>query len=451
MHDLRLTTAVAASVLGASRTGPDVAFAGCAIDSRKVQPGQLFVALSGEHTDGHEHVARARQAGAAAALVKRVVDAEMPSIVVRDVQTALGQLSAYWRARMPARLVGITGSNGKTTVKELLGGMLREIGETLQTQGNLNNDIGLPMTLLRLQSEHQFAVVEMGANAAGEIANLASMAKPSTGIITHCGPAHLEGFGSIEGVARAKGELVSALPHDGVAVLNADDPFFGYWRELAGDRRVVTFGLTHHADVSAMWRDGAEALELGIQTHRGSFEARVHLLGQHNVMNVLAATAAALEMGAHPEAVVAALAKFTPVRGRLCPVASASGARLIDDSYNANPASLKAAIDILANSEGTRWLVLGDMAELGADACELHSEAGAQARASGIDRLLTLGQLSANATRKFGCGAQHFESVEELLSQLREQLGIGHTVLVKGSRSMSMERVVRGLETSDAA
>jgi len=214
---------------------------------------------------------------------------------------------------------------------------------------------------------------------------------------------------------------------------------------------VVTFGLTHHADVCAMWRGGAESLELTIQTHRGSFEARVRLLGQHNVMNVLAATAAALEMGAHPESVVGALASFSPVRGRLCPVASASGARLIDDSYNANPASLKAAIEILANSEGTRWLVLGDMAELGTDACALHGEAGVQARESGIDRLLTLGQLSANATREFGPGAQHFENVDELLTQLRKQLGIGHTVLVKGSGSMSMERVVRGLEVSNAA
>jgi UDP-N-acetylmuramoyl-tripeptide--D-alanyl-D-alanine ligase len=451
MHDLRLTTASAASVLGASRIGPDMAFAGCAIDSRQVQPGQLFVALPGAHTDGHEHVSQARQAGAAAALVNRVVDAELPSIVVRDVPMALGQLSAYWRAHMPARVAGITGSNGKTTVKELLGAMLREIGETLQTRGNLNNDIGVPMTLLRLESEHRYAVVEMGANAAGEIASLAAMARPCAGIITHCGPAHIQGFGSIEGVARAKGELVTALPDDGVAVLNADDPFFGYWRDLAGDRRVVTFGLTHHADVCAMWRGGAESLELTIQTHRGSFEARVRLLGQHNVMNVLAATAAALEMGAHPESVVGALASFSPVRGRLCPVASASGARLIDDSYNANPASLKAAIEILANSEGTRWLVLGDMAELGTDACALHGEAGVQARESGIDRLLTLGQLSANATREFGPGAQHFENVDELLTQLRKQLGIGHTVLVKGSRSMSMERVVRGLEVSNAA
>jgi UDP-N-acetylmuramoyl-tripeptide--D-alanyl-D-alanine ligase len=451
MHDPRLTTAEAASVLGASRTGPDVSFLGCAIDSRQVQAGELFAALSGENMDGHDYVSKAREAGAVAALVNRVVDAEMPSIVVRDVHAALGQLSSHWRTRMPSKLVGVTGSNGKTTVKELLGGMLREVGTTLQTRGNLNNDIGLPMTLLRLELKHQFAVVEMGANAAREIASLAAMAKPSTGIITHCGPAHLEGFGSIEGVAHAKGELISALPEDGVAVLNADDPFFGYWRDLAGDRRVVTFGLTHQADVSALWRDGTAVLELGIQTHQGSFEARVRLLGQHNVLNVLAAAAAALEMGASVDAIVTALNKFTPVRGRLCPVASISGARLIDDSYNANPASLKAAIDILASSEGTRWLVLGDMAELGTDADHLHSEAGAQARASGIDRLLTLGRLSASATRTFGAGAQHFDCVEDLLNRLREQTGIGHTVLVKGSRSMAMERVVHGLEVSNAA
>ena len=446
MHDPRLTTGVAATVLGAQRTGPDVPFSGAAIDSRKVEAGQLFIALPGQNVDGHDYVTVAREAGAAAALVNRVVDAEMPSIVVRDVHAALGQLSGYWRARMPAAVAGVTGSNGKTTVKELLGAMLSEVGPTLATTGNLNNDIGLPMTLLRLTPAERFAVIEMGANAGGEIAHLAGLAKPALSIITHCGPAHLEGFGSIEGVARAKGEIVSALPADGTAVLNADDKFFGYWRELAGDRKVVSFGLAHSADVTALWSDRSGSLELTIASPHGSFDASVSLLGQHNVMNVLAATAAALEMGASPAAIKAALAAFSPVRGRLCPVASASGARLIDDSYNANPASLRAAIDILAGSEGTRWLVLGDMAELGDDADAMHDEAGQEARDRGIDRLLTLGSLSERAAVRFGDGAQHFESVDALLHELQDAVGIGHTVLVKGSRSMAMERVVRGLE-----
>ncbi len=435
----------AAEALGFRRAGPDAAVHGCAIDSRTVKPGELFVALEGEQVDGHDYVTAARDNGAAAAIVSRIADYDLPVLIVDDVHSALMRLATYWRARWTTRVAAVTGSNGKTTTKEILAAICTAAGPTLATAGNFNNNIGLPVTLLRLAQTDQFAVIEMGANHIGEIAELATIAAPHVGIITHCGPAHLEGFGSIEGVARAKGELVQALPQDGTAVLNADDPFFSMWRESTSAGRVISFGLDNPADVTASYESMDDGLSLRVRALDTTFDASVALLGRHNVMNVLAAVAAATAFDIAPDVISAGLGQVSPVSGRLKTAQTAYGATLIDDSYNANPASLRAGLEVLAARSGRRWAVLGDMAELGDTAAQLHASAGEEARSLGIERLLTLGPLSAKTAAAFGEGAEHFDDVESLAAYLSERLQASDTVLVKGSRSMAMERVVDAL------
>ncbi|MEM7405974.1 MAG: UDP-N-acetylmuramoyl-tripeptide--D-alanyl-D-alanine ligase [Pseudomonadota bacterium] len=448
MTEERMLSSDAARVLGARRIGPDAAFHGCAIDSRTVRPGQLFAALAGEHSDGHDHVAAAVAAGAAVVLVSRQADYGVPTLVVDDVRNAMAALARHQRRSLSPRVVGITGSNGKTTVKELVGAIASGDAPALVTSGNLNNDLGLPMTLLALAPEHRYAVLEMGANHTGEIAALASIAAPHVGLITHCGPAHLEGFGSIEGVAHAKGEMISALPADGVAVLNADDQFFGLWRDLAGERKVLSFGLQNRADLSAQWSATTTGLELTVESPAGVLRIRSALLGRHNVLNLLAATAAGIALGIEPDIIVRGISTVQPVPGRMQPLMAASGGLVINDSYNANPASLRAAVDVLQDQPGEHVVVLGDMAELGCDARELHREAGEYIRRAGVQRLLTIGSLSSAAAEAFGEGGRHFNELQDLTGFLSTGLNARQTVLVKGSRSMGMERVVQALTSA---
>ncbi|HKJ77147.1 MAG TPA: UDP-N-acetylmuramoyl-tripeptide--D-alanyl-D-alanine ligase [Gammaproteobacteria bacterium] len=440
---IRSDLAQAADWLGGERRGEAVAFAGVATDSRTLAAGNLFVALQGPNHDGHDHVADAAAAGAAAAVVSRPVPVDLPQVVVPDTLAALGELARQWRLACDVPVVGITGSNGKTTVKEMTAAILGRLGPTLATRGNLNNLIGVPLTLLRLTPAHRFAVIEMGANHPGEIARLAAIAGPRVGVVTNAGAAHLEGFGSLEGVARAKGELFQALPADGTAVVNADDDFAGLWRELAAGQ-VLTFGL-HGADVSADWEGDAAGSRLHLRTPAGEERVDLAVPGRHNVLNALAAAALTLAAGADLGAVKAGLESVQPVAGRLATRRGRRGARLLDDSYNANPGSLQAGLEVLAACAGRRLLALGDMAELGGDERREHVRAGEAARAAGLDGLFATGELSRLAAEAFGPGGRHFPEVEQLIAALEPELDPEVTLLVKGSRSARMERVVEAL------
>lgn len=444
----RLSQAVA--WIGAELRGADCAVSGACIDTRVLQPGQLFVALPGTRVDGHDFVRKAASLGAGAALVSRPLDIDFPQLIVPDVLAALQALGAAWRQEWAqlsgGRIVGITGSNGKTSVKTMLATVLAARAKTFATPGNLNNHIGVPLCLLNLRPQHRYAVIEMGANHAGEIAQLAAWAKPDVGLVNNAGDAHLEGFGSRDGVAAAKGEMFSALGADGVAVINGDDPYNGLWRELAAQRRQLVFGRNPEADIRAIDEHNAQDTQRFTLTIAQQ-QADVHLPlpGRHSVMNALAAAAAAHALGLDVADIAAGLSRVSPVSGRLQAQTLSSGVNLIDDAYNANPASLLAAIDVLAASTPPRHLVLGDMAEIGAGAAQAHTDAGSAARRSGIERFWGCGPLSRHAVTAFGDGARHFDDPLALAGELAVALGNRGTVLVKGSRSAGMERVVHQL------
>ncbi|NIR28609.1 MAG: UDP-N-acetylmuramoyl-tripeptide--D-alanyl-D-alanine ligase [Gammaproteobacteria bacterium] len=435
----------AAAVLEGVLAGADVEFTGCGIDSRVVEAGALFVALRGPHFDGHDFIEQARAHGAAAALVERGSGYELPLLRVADTRRALGRLAASWRARFTLPVIGITGSNGKTTVKEMLAAILRREGAVLASPASYNNDIGLPLTLVGLSEAHRAAVVELGANRPGEIACLAALANPQVGVITQCGPAHLEGFRSIEGVARAKGELLQHLDASGTAVINADDAYADLWREMAAGRRVMSFGLDEDADVTAEWRSERGLSHLELATPAGPIDTLLHLPGRHNVLNALAAACAALAVRASPSAIAEGLAEARAITGRLQEKCGPHGARILDDTYNANPLSLSAGIEVLVSYPGRHWLVLGDMGELGEATRSLHEEVARRARGRGVERLYAVGELSRHAAEAFGDGASHFEDVQALTAALQRDLVEDVTVLVKGSRAMQMERVVASL------
>jgi len=435
----------AAQVLSAQRTGTDVAFRGVSTDSRQSMPGALFFALQGPHFDGHAYVEAARAQGAAAAAVSRPCISPLPQIRVSDTRLALGQLSAHWRSRFDIPVIAITGSNGKTTVRAMTAAILARRGRALSTQGNLNNDIGLPLTLARLDAADRFAVIEMGANHPGEIGYLAGIARPTIGVVTNAGPAHLEGFGDVRGVARAKGELFAGLAAGGVAVINADDTFAPLWREQAAHCRIVEFGLDAGRDISAQWRGVAGGSDIELYTPQGSVALRLPLPGRHNVMNVLAATAVAQLAGAGLDDIRLGLESLSPVAGRFNLHQLPGDITLIDDTYNANPGSLQVALEVLAQAVGDSWLILGDMGELGDGAAELHRQAGELARAAGITRVYGLGELARAAVDGFAGPGAAFDSLEQLLEGLRGDLRGPLHILVKGSRRMRMERVVDAL------
>lgn len=427
--------------------GDDATVGGVAIDTRRLKPGELFAAFKGERVDGHDYLAQAHAAGAAGALVARKVDSPLPQVLVDDVEAALGDLASAVRAQRHARVVGITGSNGKTTVKTLAASILSLHGRVHVNTGSYNNEIGLPLTLLSMPEDAEYAVLEMGAGKPGDIAYLAAIARPEIGLVNIIASAHLERMRSVEGVAETKGALYQALPADGVAIINADDPFAGFFAGLAGARRMLRFGLEHEADV------GAENVELRVDgsrfvlvTPQGKAAVNLVLPGRHNVANALAAASIAQALEVPLATIVTGLEQARAVTGRLRRIALPSGATLIDDSYNANPSSMAAAIDTLALAQGERWLVLGDMAELGADARTLHADVGAEARARGIGRLFAVGPLGAAAVEAFGAGGMHFADRASLIAALKNELYGSVTCLVKGSHSAGMEQVVKALE-----
>jgi len=428
----------AAALLECAPLQSDIAFTGITSDSRSIVPGMLFAALPGETHDGHDYVSQAEELGAAAVLVCRPVDTRLPVLKVEDVLLALGTLAANWRAECPARVVGITGSNGKTTVKEMIASILRRVGDVLATQGNFNNELGLPLTLFQLNKSHDYAVIEMGASNPGDIAYLAGIARPEVGVITNIGPAHLQGFINIEGVARAKGELYATLPKNGTAVVNAAEPWVNLWEQVNLAESVYYFNGEGENHVHAHSKAG----EVVVSTPVGEFPLHLPLPGEHNLTNALAATAVCLALGVSLSDIKAGLEAVEPVPGRLSLVSASSGWTVIDDTYNANPASLYAALQVLASQGGEPWLVLGDMKELGSDSRKMHAELGDAARSLGVKRLFALGEASAATVDAFGDMAAHFEDRAALIKALRAQLRPGVACLVKGSRSMGMEHVV---------
>jgi UDP-N-acetylmuramoyl-tripeptide--D-alanyl-D-alanine ligase len=445
----------AAQATGGTASTAGHVFTGISTDSRSIAAGELFIALRGERFDGHQFVTDVLAHGATAAMVDAAwaatAPAGLPLLVVADTRLALGALASHWRQQFDLPVIGITGSNGKTTVKEMCAAILREherrddldeVEAVLATRGNLNNDIGLPQMLLRLHAGHRAAVFEMGMNHPGEIAYLTRLARPAVAVVNNAQRAHLLGLGSVDEVARAKGEIFLGLDDDGVAVINADDPHAGLWRQLADGRTVVTFGLAAGADVTASVSELPTGSAIALCSDDCRVEFELPVPGLHNVRNALAATAACLAVGASLGTIAEALSRYRGVRGRLMRRPGRSAAQVIDDTYNANPDSMRAAIDVLAGQPGRRLLVIGDMGEIGPDGAALHEEVGAYARERGIDGLLALGPLAAGACRAFGRAGHHFADSDSLIDALRSQLDSQTTVLVKGSRFMRMERIV---------
>jgi UDP-N-acetylmuramoyl-tripeptide--D-alanyl-D-alanine ligase len=432
--------------------GADVEITSVSIDTRAIQAGDLYVAIKGHQFDGNEFVDLAAQAGASAAIVHKGFTTALPHILVADTRLALAELAGAWRdkAQVQVQVVGITGSNGKTTVKEMTAAILGVAGSVLYTKGNLNNDIGVPLTLLRLGEQHRFAVIEMGANHAGEIAYTSKYAKADVVILNNAGAAHIEGFGSLDGVAKAKGEIIETLKADGVAVLNKDDNYYGYWEKVASTRRIISFGLNDGADVSA--RDiqteiiGNEfATAFDLLTTQGIVKINLKLAGQHNVLNALAATAAGLALGLSLEQIKQGLESVKPMTGRLQPLVGRLGNIVIDDSYNANAASLKAGLDVLVNCKGKPWVVLGAFGELGPESPKIHEEIGELISSKGVVRLLAIGSDAKNTVSVFGEGATFFDSQEDLIGTLKAELKGDEAILIKGSRTQRMENVAAAL------
>lgn len=445
------TLAQAARWCGGRLEGADRSFEGVSTDTRTLQGGQLFVALQGERFDGHEYLDVAASAGASGALVHRAMETSLSRVRVGDTRRSLGQLAASWRDQLGGRIIALTGSSGKTTVKEMLAAILGRCGVVSATRGNLNNDIGLPLTLLEAAPEDDYLVLEMGANAPGDVAYLIGLARPHVSLLNNAGPAHLEGFGSVAGVAAAKGEILTGLDDTGIAVFNGDDPHASLWREQTGNRSRIEFGFAADRDVRGEILDPARR-RVCFEVPGTSFELTLPLPGTHNVMNALAATAGAVALGIGADEIRAGLESISPVPGRLQRVPGRHGATLVDDTYNANPLSLKAGLEALSLEPGSRWLVLGDMKELGPQAADMHREAGQAARNFGCQRLYTFGDLAASAAEGFGSGAESYGEIEALCAALDAALEDAPgrvTVLVKGSRAMRLERVIAYLAESE--
>jgi UDP-N-acetylmuramoyl-tripeptide--D-alanyl-D-alanine ligase len=441
----------AAALVGGHIDGTDVPLNSVGKDSRVDCTGQLFVALRGDRFDAHDFVAEASRNGAVAALVQRRVDVDLPQWIVDDTRLALGRLAAAWRDRFTGRVIAITGSNGKTTCKEMIAAVLGQVGSVHASAGNLNNDIGMPLALLSARSQ-DFLVLEMGASHPGEISYLTRIGRPHIAVITNAGCAHLEGFGSVEGVARAKGEIAQRLPADGTFVVPSDSPWTGLWQGLAAGRPVLTCGLDDCADVRAevdgvgsVWDEDGFRTSFRVRSGGSDLDLDLRLAGMHNVRNALIAVGVASVLGVGPEAIRAGLTSLKPLAGRLYPRRSKEGSRLIDDSYNANPESVQAGIDVLMSLPGRHLLVLGDLRELGPESQELHRRLGVAARAAGVDALYTVGKLSTLAAEAFGSGGKHFSDQASLISDLRVRLCTDDLVLVKGSRLAAMERVADAL------
>lgn len=447
---IHMTLTQAAMHLGVPAPLADTEFNGISIDTRTILPGNLFIAIPGEKADGHDFIEEAYKKGAAAAMVSRATACEIPQILVDDTVLAMGHLSAAWRNTFNLPIIAITGSNGKTTLKNMMAAVLvsackGDADAVLATQGTLNNHLGLPLTLARLNNHHRYGAIEMGMNHFGEIAYLTQLTRPQIAIITNAAASHLEGLGNVAGVAEAKAEIFQGLTPNGTAILNRDDAHYPFWREKVGGHAYLTFGFHPDADISVSVHPAEEYQLMTLHTPQGDCEIKLPLLGKHNIINALAATAAALAVGIDLAAIKEGLEHIQPAPGRLQLHTLSNGVNIIDDTYNANPFSLQAAVNTLAAFAGKKILVLGDMKELGEEASLLHKTAGEDIRLAGIDYLFTYGELSAMTAQAFGEGAYHFNEQEKLVTALKPFLHNTTTILVKGSRSMHMEKVVAGL------
>ncbi len=436
-----------ASAMNGQLIGPDTSFSAVSTDSRTCEAGSLFFALKGERFDGHDFVAAASQRGVAAIVVDHRCDVGVPQIIVQDTLVALQAAAAGWRKNFQIPVIGVAGSNGKTTTKEMIARIFEQRGACLATQGTLNNHIGVPLTLLSIDARHAFAVIEIGANHPGEVAALTKLVEPSIAVVTNAGAEHLEGFGSLAGAARAEGELFEGLGSSAAAIINADDEFADLWRALNRADTVVSFGQLSQADccvsgeidVSGI---AGERQRFTLVTPTGTAAVELPLAGAHNVLNALAASAVAHAAGISAVEIASGLADMRAVKGRLVVKSASAGGCVIDDSYNANPSSFEAGIKVLATASGERWVVLGNMAELGSVEVAAHREAGLFARNAGVSRLFTLGDSAALAADAFGDGAEKFFDANELAQHIKPMIAPGITVLVKGSRVNRLERVV---------
>ncbi|MBT4836212.1 MAG: UDP-N-acetylmuramoyl-tripeptide--D-alanyl-D-alanine ligase [Methylococcales bacterium] len=444
-----MTLSKLAKIVDGCLYGDDESFECISSDTRAIKQGDLYLAIKGESFDGHQFVDEAKKKGAVAAIVSQKNDYLMPIVVVDDTVIAYGKLAAYWRQQCKLKVVALTGSNGKTTVKEMITAILSQKQPTLSTQGNFNNEIGLPKTLMNLTEKHHFAVIEMGANHMGDIAYLSQITKPDIGLITNVGSAHLEGFGSEAGVAKTKGEIIDALSLNGIMVLNADDKYFSEWKQRANGKEIISFAMLSEADISV--NRIAEKIEIknnqfyqqyDVITPIGHVSIKLSLAGAHNVMNSLSAIAVAIGLDCTLAEIKQGLESIRPVKGRLCPMFDEQGVCWIDDTYNANPTSSQAALDVLSRCDGERIFVLGDMAELGDDSVKLHEKIGCQAKKQGIQTMFAIGKDSQYAIEQFGENGKHFDVINELIESLDNQLKSPMTILVKGSRSQKMERVI---------
>jgi UDP-N-acetylmuramoyl-tripeptide--D-alanyl-D-alanine ligase len=446
---ISVTLSELAGILHGELHGSDLRIDDVTTDTRKLTPGCLFVALKGERFDAHDFVEKAKEGGAGALLVSRKLDIDLPQLVVKDTRLAFGELAAWVRQQVPTRVVALTGSSGKTSVKEMTAAILGQCGNTLYTAGNLNNDIGVPMTLLRLTKEHEFAVIELGANHQGEIAWTVSLTRPEAALVNNLAAAHLEGFGSLAGVAKAKGEIFTGLPVNGIAILNADNNDWLNWQAIIGSRKVWRFSPNAaNSDFTATnIHVTSHGTEFTLQTPTGDVDVLLPLPGRHNIANALAATALAMAVGADLNAVKAGLAKLTSVPGRLFPIHLSDTQLLLDDSYNANVGSMTAAVQVLEEMPGYRVLVVGDMAELGAESEACHIQVGEAAKTAGIDKVLSVGKLSQAISSASGVG-EHFTDKAAAIARLKTLINEQQTltILVKGSRSAAMEEVVRALQ-----
>ncbi len=449
-----MTLSALAEQLDGELIGQDTEFSELSTDTRTLPRGALYLALQGEHFDGNSFVGQAQAQGAGAAIVAKRVESDLPMLRVADTHKALGQIASVNRSRSNATVIAITGSQGKTTVKEMLGKIIGISANTLITQANLNNTIGVPLTLLQLTENHGFAVIEMGANSIGEIAYSTGVTQPDIALITNANAAHIEGFGSIEGIVKAKGEIIEGLKEDGIILLNADEAHVQQWVQLAADRRIVFFSYSNGTRTADYFATDVSLNEKGqvsfqLISPKGDCRISMNLLGQHSVLNAVAASATAMEAGASLSDVMRGLTEMKPVSGRLCPLRGINGCLMIDDSYNASPSSFFAAIDVLMSFSGRKILVVGDMKEMGVETDEAHLAVGDYARVAGVEELLAVGEKSKFIVDAYGSHGTHFIDKAHLVEACRELARPESVLLVKGSRGASMESVVNELSTDE--
>ncbi|MFV2061372.1 MAG: UDP-N-acetylmuramoyl-tripeptide--D-alanyl-D-alanine ligase [Gammaproteobacteria bacterium] len=447
--DMKLSEVV--SSLKSKPVENDLPLHGVSIDSRTTSPGDLFVAISGDNFNGHDFIDKAVSKGALAAVIEKKVKTDIPTLTVNDSRLALGDIAYHWRKKFNYPVIAITGSNGKTTVKEMISSVCSQQGNVLATLGNLNNEIGVPLTLLQLTSEYKYGVIEMGANHVGEIEHLSNIATPDIAVITNVGDAHLGEFGSIDNIAKAKSEILSGLSSSGIAILNANDKYYSYWKELC-DVKTISFGVNNeNADIFAVVNKVSPNNDIRIVTPLGEFDVRLKLPGIHNVANALAATAAAIACDIPLYSIPKGLEKVNAIAGRLEIKKGVYGCRIIDDTYNANPTSLKAAINVLKGFPGKHFCALGDMGELGANAVELHGKTGELLKNAGIDKLFTIGELANESSKVFGENAFNFKEFDSMSSSIKAEVDNESTLLIKGSRYMHMEKLVNKLVVTEGA